>query len=457
MKRVYTIVAILLASFCICLAQEGEKPYIAPSDPAVREKLDRWQDLKFGVLYHWGIYTVEGMIESWSISPGDISWITDQRMKRGMDYETYRKWYFDLYKRFNPVKFDPVLWAEQMRNAGFKYMIFTTKHHDGFNMYDTAYSDYKITNGPFGGNPRADVLKYILDAFRADDFMVGVYYSKCDWHHPDFWSPFLPPTMPNSRPNYDIVLHPDWWESFITFSRGQMTELLNNYGKIDIAWLDNGMSVDQLGLGDVIRSARATCDPGLICVDRAQKNEWEDYRTPEGEIPEVQLDYPWETCMPLDSYSWPHREDANYKSSRTVINMLVEVVAKGGNLALGIGPTAEGTISEKVMEIMRPVGEWLRVNGEAIYNTRTTKNYHSGENLWFTSSKDGKTCYAICTLGEKEELPDHICWTGNVPSGKMTLLSTGKALKYKVEGDVVTVTLPKKMEKDTFAMKFMLR
>ena len=134
--------------------------------------------------------------------------------------------------------------------------------------------------------------------------------------------------------------------------------------------------------------------------------------------------------------------------------MLAEIVAKGGCLALGIGPAPDGTISEKVMDIMRPVGEWLRVNGEAIYGTRATKNYHSGENIWFTASKDGKTCYAIYALGEKEELPATIEWTGNIPDGRIVLLSTGKTLKYKVEGDKVKVTLPKGMARDSFALKF---
>ena len=240
--------------------QSKATDYVWPTDPAVLAKLDKWQDQKFGVLFHWGIYSVPGIVESWSICSED--WIT-----RNMDdYDAYKKWYWGLKDKFNPVNFNPEQWADVMQDAGMKYMIFTTKHHDGFCMFDSKYTDFSIAKGPFANNPRKDVARYVFDAFRAKGFMMGCYFSKPDWHCQWFWNPYY--ATPNRRINYKKEQHPDWWKNYQTFTENQLNELMTNYGHFDILWLDGGwITGDEINLDNVLAKARKRY-PGLISVDR---------------------------------------------------------------------------------------------------------------------------------------------------------------------------------------------
>ena len=153
--------------------------YEYPEEKNIREKLEEWQDLKFGVLFHWGLYSVPGIVESWSICSEDVDWISRDST---VAYDEYKKQYWQLIDQFNPTRFNPEQWARVTKDGGMKYMIFTTKHHDGFNLFDTKQTDFSILHGAFKDDPRADVTKYILDAFREQDFMVGTYFSKPDWH-----------------------------------------------------------------------------------------------------------------------------------------------------------------------------------------------------------------------------------------------------------------------------------
>lgn len=425
--------------------------YIVPTDPAVRKKLDQWQDLKFGVLFHWGIYAVPGIIESWSIMSGDVDWQYKTRMKMGMDYDTYKKWYFALADKFNPVNFNPEQWADVMQDAGIKYMLFTSKHHDGFAMFDSKYSDFGIAHGAFKDNPKKDVLRYVLQAFRDKGFMVGPYFSKPDWHYKYFWNPMFD-TGQSMGPNYKPENHPDWWKKFKTYACNQMTEITQDYGPVDIVWLDGGLRMEDLGLDSVILQSRKKY-PGMICVDRGQTGPWENYRTPEQNIPKEKLDYPWESCITLSTHHWSYHDPEDFKTPREVVNTLSEIVAKGGCLALGVGPSPDGVIDNRVVKILHQVGLWMRANGKAIYNTRATDTYNEGK-TWFTADKNGKTLYAIYALADNDKLPVTITWKGNIPTGKMKLLSNNKTLKYKVSGEEVTVTLPKGMKDDSFALTF---
>ena len=148
--------------------QSATSDYVWPTDPQVLEKLDKWQDLKFGVLFHWGLYSVPGIVESWSICSEDEDWIS---RKKNLPYDEYKKWYWGLKDSLNPVNFNPEQWAEVMADAGMKYMIFTTKHHDGFCMFDSEYTDFSIANGPFREDPRRDVAFHVFDAFRQKGFI----------------------------------------------------------------------------------------------------------------------------------------------------------------------------------------------------------------------------------------------------------------------------------------------
>lgn len=430
--------------------QSAASDYVWPTDQQVLDKLDKWQDLKFGVLFHWGLYSVPGIVESWSICSEDEDWIPRDK---SMSYEDYKKWYWGLKDKFNPVNFNPEQWADVMENAGMKYMLFTTKHHDGFCMFDSKYTDFSIANGAFKDNPRNNVAKYVFEAFRQKNFMIGCYFSKPDWHCEWFWNPYY--STPNRRQNYKIEQHKDWWKNYQTFTENQLGELMSDYGSMDILWLDGGwVTGDDVNLDRVLEKARKT-HPGLISVDRSIRGKNENYQTPERSIPATQLNYPWESCITL-SNDWGWVPNAPYKSPEKVISILAEIVAKGGCLALGVGPTADGIIEQPVVERLHKIGEWMRANGEAIYSTRTTPVYNDGK-TWFTANKDGETLYAIYTVSDGETLPATIEWKGNLPKGKMTLLQTGKKVKYSCEGDKVVVKLPEGLKNEPLAFKFKLK
>ena len=393
---------------------EQSDGYEWPTDQAVLKKLDQWQDLKFGVLFHWGLYSVPGICESWPLCSED--WIT-----RPIDsYYDYKRWYWGFSEKFNPTDFNPDQWADIMQAAGMKYMIFTTKHHDGFCMFDSKYTDFSIAKGPFANNPKKDVARYVFDAFRQKEFMIGCYFSKPDWHCKWFWHPY-----------YDTA-------------------------KFDILWLDGGwVTGDEVRLDEVLAHARTHGHEGLISVDRTIKGKNENYQTPERSIPEKQLDHPWESCITL-SHSWGWVPDVKFKSPNEVLALLAEITAKGGCLLLGVGPTPQGLIQPEVETCLRQVGKWLKKNGQAIYSTRITPVYNDG-NVWFTADKDGKTLYAIYTVKDGEEMPATIEWKGNVPTGTMKLLNKNVSVRYQCDGNKVKVTLPKGLANEPLAFRFTVK
>ena len=213
--------------------------YTLPADKLVQAKLSQWGKIKFGLLMHWGTYSQWGVVESWSLCPEDEGW-TVRKGPYAKDWYTYKQAYENLQTTFNPVKFNPEKWALAAKNAGMKYVVFTTKHHDGFNMFDTKQSDYKITGtkSPFANNPKANVAKEIFNAFRDQGFMTGAYFSKPDWNTPDYWWKYFPPKDRNV--SYDPKKYPEKWESFKKFTYNQIEELMSDYGKMDILWLDGG-------------------------------------------------------------------------------------------------------------------------------------------------------------------------------------------------------------------------
>lgn len=430
--------------------QSETTDYVWPTDQQVLDKLDKWQDQKFGVLFHWGLYSVPGIVESWSICSEDVDWIS----RKNMPYDEYKKWYFGLKDSLNPVDFNSEKWADIMQDAGMKYMIFTSKHHDGFCMFDSKYTDFSIANGAFRNDPRKDVARFIFDAFRRKNFMMGCYFSKPDWHCEWFWNPYF--ATPNRNINYKKDRHPDWWKTYQQFTENQITELMTNYGSFDILWLDGGwVKGDDVNLDGILNHVRTSTQPGLIAVDRSIRGKNENYQTPERGIPETQLNYPWESCITL-SNDWGWVPNAPFKSAQKVINLLTEITAKGGCLLLGVGPTPQGDIENAVTERLHTVGKWLKVNGKAIYNTRTTPVYNDS-NTWFTADKNGKILYAIYALPEGESLPEVIEWTGNLPIGKMMLLQGNKSIKYTIEGDKVKITLPKGLKNEPIAISFAIK
>ena len=425
--------------------QSNTEDYVWPTDPQVLTKLKHWQDQKFGVLMHWGLYSVPGVVESWSICSED--WIVRERKPT---YEEDKAWYWSQKDSLNPVNFDPSKWADVMKKAGMKYMIFTTKHHDGFCMFDTKYTDFSIAHGPFGKDPRHNIAKEVFDAYRNKGFMIGCYFSKPDWHSKWFWNPYY--ATPNRRINYKKQQHPDWWQNYRKFTQNQLNELTTDYGNIDILWLDGGwITGDEIGLDTILVDARKR-NPGMISVDRTIRGKNENYQTPEQGIPAKQLDIPWESCITL-SHAWGWTPNAKFKSPNKVIGILSEIVAKGGCLALGVGPKADGTLQPEVVKNLLQIGSWLNKNGQAIYSTVNAAHYNDGK-VWFTADKNGKTLYAIYALEDGEKTPKTITWTENKPKGKLVLLQNGKSVKYTVKGNQVTVTLPSGLKNEPLAFKF---
>ena len=425
--------------------QSNTEDYVWPTDPQVLTKLKHWQDQKFGVLMHWGLYSVPGIVESWSICSED--WIVRERKPT---YEEDKAWYWSQKDSLNPVNFDPSKWADVMKKAGMKYMIFTTKHHDGFCMFDTKYTDFSIAHGPFGKDPRHNIAKEVFNAYRNKGFMIGCYFSKPDWHSKWFWNPYY--ATPNRRINYKKQQHPDWWQNYRKFTQNQLNELTTDYGNIDILWLDGGwITGDEIGLDTILVDARKR-NPGMISVDRTIRGKNENYQTPEQGIPAKQLDIPWESCITL-SHAWGWTPNAKFKSPNKVIGILSEIVAKGGCLALGVGPKADGTLQPEVVKNLLQIGNWLNKNGQAIYSTVNAAHYNDGK-VWFTADKNGKTLYAIYALEDGEKTPKTITWTENKPKGKLVLLQNGKSVKYTVKGNQVTVTLPSGLKNEPLAFKF---
>ena len=425
--------------------QSNTEDYVWPTDPQGLTKLKHWQDQKFGVLMHWGLYSVPGIVESWSICSED--WIVRERKPT---YEEDKAWYWSQKDSLNPVNFDPSKWADVMKKAGMKYMIFTTKHHDGFCMFDTKYTDFSIAHGPFGKDPRHNIAKEVFNAYRNKGFMIGCYFSKPDWHSKWFWNPYY--ATPNRRINYKKQQHPDWWQNYRKFTQNQLNELTTDYGNIDILWLDGGwITGEEIGLDTILVDARKR-NPGMISVDRTIRGKNENYQTPEQGIPAKQLDIPWESCITL-SHAWGWTPNAKFKSPNKVIGILSEIVAKGGCLALGVGPKADGTLQPEVVKNLLQIGNWLNKNGQAIYSTVNAAHYNDGK-VWFTADKNGKTLYAIYALEDGEKTPKTITWTENKPKGKLVLLQNGKSVKYTIKGNQVTVTLPSGLKNEPLAFKF---
>lgn len=383
------------------LDSQKEEQGIYPETEMINKRLEWFQDLKLGVIMHWGLYSEAGIVESWQLSEQD-EWAREPKAWRDNIKELQRD-YWGLNKVFNPVKFNPDEWAKKCKEAGFKYLIFTTKHHDGFNMYDTKFSDYKITGpeSPFKDNPRSDLLKEVFDAFRKEDLAVGAYYSKADWHSPYYW--LDDDTVKGRKASYDTEKHPEIWSKYVDFVQNQLHEITHNYGKIDLLWLDAGWcgkGKEDINMDKIAEDARIA-QPELIIVDRCMGGRHENYVTPERKIPD-ESEIPkkvWESNIPLGN-DWGYVPTDKFKSVEEIIHSLIEVVSKGGNLILGVGPKPDGTLCKEDLAIMDGLGKWLKINGDGIYKTRKVKNVNLNNTKWRVTSKENIRYYFYLNSGE---------------------------------------------------------
>ncbi len=454
--------------FCTVLVsgQNEDARYVPETDPLVLKNIEHWQDLKFGLLMHWGAYSQWGVVESWSICAEDENWCR----RKLSDYIEYKKEYEGLKKTFNPVNFDPSRWAQAARDAGMKYVVLTTKHHDGFCMFDSRYTDYKITSPdcPFHTNPRANVTKEVFDAFRKEGFLIGAYFSKPDWHNENYWWPNF--ATPDRNVNYDPAQYPDRWNKFVEFTHNQIMELMSDYGKLDILWLDGGW-VAKKSKEDILREYTdilsrnnsgfiksrivnqdihmdelvAKCrlkQPGLIVVDRAVYGKNQNYLTPENRVPDQALPYPWESCI-ISGGGWSFTPDAKYMGARQAVQLLVDIVSKGGNLLLNVAPGPDGTWQQGAYDLLKEIGAWIQINGEAIYGSRPLAPYKEG-NVCLTRQNNGNTFFLYLAGPNETVMPKEIRVNSHRPAvgAQVTLLGSNIKLSWKADGNGFIVTIP---------------
>jgi alpha-L-fucosidase len=348
------------------------------------DRMKWWTEARFGMFIHWGLYAMPSRSE-W--------WMSNERVTD----EDYQK-YFEFY---DPDIFDPREWARVAKEAGMKYFVITTKHHEGFCLWDSKYTDYKVTNTPYG----KDLIKPMVKAFRDEGLRVGFYYSLVDWHHADYPVDKRHPMRDNKEfrektKNRDI-------RKYAEYLHNQVGELLTDFGQIDCLFLDfsfpgeDGKGRDDWQSEKLLRMIRKL-QPNIIINDRLDLLDmpggW-DYRTPEQFKPRDWIKFdgkkvPWETCQTF-SGSWGYnRDQATWKSTRQLLVLLIETVSKGGNLLLNVGPTARGTFDDRAMNRLKGIGEWMKLNSRSIYGcTQVPEKFKTPENCLLTYNPSKNRLY----------------------------------------------------------------
>lgn len=355
------------------------------SDP----RMDWWRDARFGMFIHWGLYAVPA--GEWGDGTGHAEWI---RTTAQIPLDTY-----DQFRgQFNPVKFDADEWAAMAADAGMKYIVITTKHHDGFALYDSAVSDFDVMSTPF----KRDIMAELAEATRAQGLEMCWYHSIMDWHHPDY----LP------RRGWEKADRPDGdadMDRYVQYLFNQVTELLTGYGDIGVMWFDGEWEATwNSTYGEALYKLCRSLQPDVIVNNRVDKGRggmagmsdegyFGDFGTPEQTIPATGIPgVDWETCMTMNGHWGYNAADKDFKSTTDLIQKLGDIASKGGNFLLNIGPKADGTFPQESIDRLREIGDWMDVNGEAIYGTsaspfdtlpwgRCTMKYHGDRHLDMTT------------------------------------------------------------------------
>lgn len=354
-----TCITVFLMIMLLVTAQYSQAQLPVETEAQKIQRMKWWTDARFGMFIHWGLYSM----------PARHEWVKNRER---MTNEQYQK-YFEL---FNPDLYNPKEWARMAREAGMKYVVLTAKHHEGFCLFDSKYTDYKSTNTPV----KKDLIKEFVEAFRAEGLKVGFYYSLIDWHHPDYTIDRNHPQRQESDAEYERLNKGKDMNKYREYMKNQVRELLTNYGEISIMWFDfsfpgkNGKGRDDWDSENLLKLARSL-QPGIIVDDRLDLRDVEggwDFTTPEQykveKWPEVNgKRVPWETCQTF-SGSWGYyRDETTWKSTAQLLELLIESVSKGGNLLLNVGPTARGTFDYRAQERLKAMGEWMKVNSRSIY------------------------------------------------------------------------------------------
>lgn len=420
-----------------------EDEYVVPEDPRIRERLEWFQDQKLALMMHFGIYSTLGICESWPLVDADAEWGRNE-IDWEKDPEVFKEQYRNLNKCFNPARLRPEVWADVAARNGFRYFIFTTKHHDGFCLFDSQYTDYKTTSPdcPFHTHKYANIAKNVFDAFRARGIAIAAYFSKPDWHCPWYWAPGMDkPVAADRNPTYKPAEHPELWEKFIEYTHNQMMELVRDYGPVDILWLDGGQvnpgNGQDIRLSEFMKRAREI-NPDLLVADRTVGGENENYITPEQSVPSAPIRVPWESCVTV-GYAFSYRFKERYKTSRELVHLLIDVVCRGGNLALNIAPQPDGTLPADAVKSVDGMGDWLRENGEAIYGTRIADPNEDGITAF---TKKGDVYYALVRLPAGETLGETLTIPWPHEANRLTLVSLSAPLDFTRTDKGLVVKIP---------------
>jgi alpha-L-fucosidase len=331
--------------------------------PAADARMNWWREARFGMFIHWGLYAIPA--GEWKGRTDYGEWIRNNARIPIDEYDGFRS-------RFSPTRFDPSVWVRLAKQAGMKYIVITTKHHDGFCLFDSKETDFDVMSTPFG----RDIMRALALACAREGIRVGWYYSIMDWHHPDY----LPRRDWENRPSEGAD-----FERYVKYMKSQIRELLSNYGRVGVLWFDGqweGTWNNERGkdLYAYVRSLQ----PGIIVNNRVARASGDldlgqarkpigDFGTPEQEIPTTGVPgLDWETCMTMNDNWGYNRADKNFKTVEDLVRKLVDIASKGGNFLLNVGPTAEGEFPPESVERLRGIGRWMAVNGESIYATEAS-------------------------------------------------------------------------------------
>ncbi len=391
--------AILLCTlFCNALsAAESDSTSREKETPEQRtERLKWWNSARFGMFVHWGVYSVTGGEFRGYMPTNSAEWMMNKAKISIADYKT------ENVDKFNPTKFDAQAFVKLAKDAGMKYLVITAKHHDGFSMFHSKCSSYNVVDAtPF----KRDVMKELAEACQEEGIRFGFYYSQCqDWHHPG--------GMGNS---WDKTIQRVSFDQYVREKAvPEVRRLLTEYGPISIFWWDTPRAMSKEAF-DSLHCVTAL-QPGIITNDRLGEDHPGDYKTFERNIPEHPPAVPdWEVCMPI-SGSWGYKKsDTSFKSTTTLIRNLVDIASKGGNYLLNVSPTGEGTLLPEAVERLQAIGQWMKVNGESIYDTtaspfskltwgRCTKKESDGETILYLHVFDWPEDGQLLAPGLKNEI-----------------------------------------------------
>ena len=404
--KAITFTVILAGLLIISQSLQAQLPKETEAQKVQRMKW--WTDARFGMFIHWGLYAL----------PARHEWVKNRER---MTNEQYQK-YFEI---FNPDLYNPKEWARMAKDAGMKYVVLTAKHHEGFCLWDSKFTDYKATNTPIG----KDLIKEYVEAFRAEGLKVGFYYSLIDWHHPDYTIDSRHPQRQEADTAYERMNKGKDMAKYREYMKNQVRELLSNYGEISIIWFDfsfpgkNGKGRNDWDSEGLLKLARSL-QPGIIIDDRLDLKDVEggwDFTTPEqvkvAKWPEYNgKKVPWETCQTF-SGSWGYyRDETTWKSPAQLIELLVESVSKGGNLLLNVGPTARGTFDYRAQERLASMGNWMKYNSRSVYFcTEAPSEFTAPANTLLTYNPVTKRLYIHLLV---------------YPMGSMTLENMADKVRY---------------------------